>query len=307
MFSPADDRTKSHRKVAVVTGATSGLGRAVAIGLARAGVHVALLGRDEHKASAILDRLDSGAGRVFRVDLSDASDVRRVAGQLRTAYPAIDVLVNNAGARFTDFGTNRAGIERTFATNHLGHFLLTTLVLEQLLQSQAARVITIGSSAHVLSPPRDWLLSRETYDRKAAYGQSKLANIVFAYELARRLRGTGVTSNALDPGGVATNLGRNNGLLPWVRHLAFYAAKRQLRTPTSAASDVVRLAMSDEYKEISGKYFFKGRAVSSAPSSYDTGLGRELWALSVRLSGVDQTLGAAWRYVDPAFATNSPE
>ena len=163
---------------------------------------------------------------------SSLAEVRRVADEIRRRAPAIDVLINNAGARFDTYEASAEGIERTFATNHLGHFDPTALLLDRLLAAHSARIITIGSGAHEAAPVSgEWIAHRGTYARKAVYARSKLANIVFAYELARRLAGTGVSSNAVDPGGVATNLGRNNGLLPWMRHLAYYALKRQLQNP----------------------------------------------------------------------------
>ena len=303
-MSSLADRTatpSTGRKVCVITGATSGIGRATAIALGQAGVHVALLGRNERAAASVaagLDRRRPGSAKVFRLDLSDLGDVRRVASEIRSTYAAIDILVNNAGARFTEFGENADGVERTFATNHLGHFLLTALLLDRLLASASARVITIGSSAHAITPT-DWLQTRDTYDRRTAYAQSKLANILFAYELARRMQGTAVSSNAFDPGGVATNLGRNNGIVAWLRHLTYYGAKGRLRPAGGAARDVVRLALAKELQGVSGRYFDEDGEANSAPVSHDQAIAHELWALSSRLTGLDAAIGDAWRFVDP--------
>ena len=223
------------RKIIVITGATSGIGRAVALSLGSSQASLALVGRNERVGEGLVRRIcsDSSGSRAgfFRADLSSLTEVRTLASRLKDRYERVDVLINNAGARFTHFEETSEGLERTFATNYLGHFLLTALLLERLLQAAAARIITVGSGAHFgvrADPP--WILPRATYERKLAYGASKLANIVFAYELARRLSGTTVTSNAVDPGGVATNLGRNNGWVAWLRHLAFYMEQTQSQT-----------------------------------------------------------------------------
>lgn len=224
------------RKVCVVTGATSGIGRATALALGEANTDLVILGRNEGAGASLLAKLQrrgfGNASTFIQIDLADFENVRRAAGHIRRKYSKIHVLVNNAGARFNDYETTVDGLERTFATNHLGHFLLTALLLDVLLSS-AARVITVGSGAHAVSPEGSWLLTRETYDRKVAYGRSKLANIMFAYELARRLQRTSVVSNALDPGGVATNLGRNNGLVPWASSSALLCS--ETRTAHAAA------------------------------------------------------------------------
>ena len=145
------------------------------------------------------------------------------------------------------------GIELTFATNHLGAFLLTSLLLEPLKRSAGARIITVASGAHHgVSNEFKANWQPGTYDRKVAYGQSKLANVMFTYELARRLEGTHVTANAVDPGGVATNLGRNNGLLAWARHLVYYAKKGELLSPKQGADTVVYLASSPEVEGCHG-------------------------------------------------------
>jgi NAD(P)-dependent dehydrogenase (short-subunit alcohol dehydrogenase family) len=227
--------------------------------------------------------------------------VRKLASQLKEGYERVDILVNNAGARFSHFEETSDGIERTFATNHLGHFLLTALLLDHMLEATSARIITVGSSAHfgVHGNP-SWMLTRPLYERKFAYGMSKLANIVFAYELARRLSGTTVTSNAVDPGGVATNLGRNNGWIAWLRHLTYYALKRQLITACQAAAHIVYLAQAEELEGVTGQYFCECKAVLSSAASRDLTTAYRLWSLSVRLTGIDASLGRAWEYMRPA-------
>jgi NAD(P)-dependent dehydrogenase (short-subunit alcohol dehydrogenase family) len=287
----------------VVTGATSGIGRATALALGESGAHVALIGRNEKAAAAVIAKLNrrrsSAAAIFFRTDLTNFDNVRRTAAELRQRYSAIDLLVNNAGARFTNYETNSDGIERTLATNHLGHFLLTALVLDRLLSARTARIITIGSEAHAASLQGGWLLTQGNYDRRVAYARSKLANTMFAYELARRLRETLVTSNAVDPGGVATNLGRNNGVFASLRHLISYAVKGALKSPRSAARGVLHVAFADELRGATGKYFREGREMRSAPISYDQSLATQLWSLSVRLTKLDASIGDAWRFVKP--------
>jgi NAD(P)-dependent dehydrogenase (short-subunit alcohol dehydrogenase family) len=240
------------------------------------------------------------AVKFFQADISNLAEVRTLALRVNNSHGQINVLINNAGARFTQFEETSEGLERTFATNHLGHFLLTALFLERLMRAHAARIITVGSGAHfgVHSDPI-WILTRETYDRRLAYGTSKLANIIFAYELARRLSGTSITSNAVDPGGVATNLGRNNGLAAWLRHLTYYASKGQLIMPSRAASHIVPLALAEEFEGVTGKYFFECKPVTSSGLSQNFATARELWSLSVKLTGIDASHGKVWEYVRP--------
>ncbi len=290
------------RKIIVITGATSGIGRAVALSLGSSQANLALVGRNERVGEGLVRRIcsDSSGSRAgfFRADLSSLTEVRKLASRLKDRYERVDILINNAGARFTHFEETSEGLERTFATNYLGHFLLTALLLERLLQAAAARIITVGSGAHFgvrADPP--WILTRATYERKLAYGASKLANIVFAYELARRLSGTTVTSNAVDPGGVATNLGRNNGWVAWLRHLTFYAMKRQLITARRAARHIVDLVLAEELEGVTGQYFHERRTVTSSAVSRDLATARGLWSLSVKLTGVDPSLGRAWEYM----------
>lgn len=290
--------------ICVITGATSGLGRAAALALGDLGCSLILLGRNERAGRAVAARVGQGGSarraEFLRADLSSVADVRRAAAEIRTRTATLDVLINNAGARFDDYQASADGTERTFATNHLGHFLLTALLLDPLLAARSGRVITVASEAHAAASIGDgWVDSRASYDRKAAYARSKLANVVFAFELARRLEETAVTSNAVDPGGVATNLGRNNGLYAWMRHLAYYALKRELQSPGRAARTIVNLASGTLGGGRSGAYFRDLREHPSSPLSGDPGAASQLWDLSVRLTGLDASLGGAWKYVKP--------
>jgi NAD(P)-dependent dehydrogenase (short-subunit alcohol dehydrogenase family) len=233
-----------------------------------------------------------GAGRVefLQADLSDQHQIRAVAGEISSKHDRIDVLINNAGAKFDTYQKSAEGIELTFATNYVGHFLLTVLLAKVLLRAPAARIISLGSGAHAgIGIDDHWCLTPANYDRKLAYRKSKLANIMFAYELARRLNGSPVVSNAVDPGGVATNLGRNNGLISWCRHLAFYALKRQLLSPKRGAETVVFLAADSAVQGITGSYFSQKKPIKSSPASYDLQASRRLWSLSLELCHLTDT------------------
>ena len=291
-------------KTCVITGATSGIGRAAAFELGVRGANLVLVGRNEDRGreivARVLRRAPASKVQFFRCDLTIRSEVLDAAQAIRKMFGSIDVLINNAGARFDTFGANPDGIERTFAGNHLGHFLLTALLLDSLLKSPAARVITLGSGAHGVTPPVGWILTEVNYDRKLAYGSSKLANIMFAYELARRLAGTQVTVNALDPGGVATRLGLNNGLAAWLKHLVYYLMKGQLLSPQRASAGVVYLATSPEVRGKSGGYYFGNRLIRSSTISYGPVVAKALWTLSVERSRIDpEIVGNMWKYIAP--------
>jgi len=276
----------------VITGATSGIGRAAAVQLGGLGADLILTGRDESKGAELVRRIqrDRAPANVhfIRADLSVQREVRELSAAIRTRCGRVDVLINNAGARFDTFRPSADDIESTFATNHLGHFLLTLLLLDKLKAAEAARVITVASGAHG-SAHGDFerTFRAESYDRKAAYGNSKLANLMFVYELARRLRGTKITSNAVDPGGVATNLGRNNGFMSWMRHIGYYALKRELISPGKGAETVVFLASSAAVEGVSGKYFFRKREIESSGISKDEAAAKRLWESSLRMTGLD--------------------
>jgi NAD(P)-dependent dehydrogenase (short-subunit alcohol dehydrogenase family) len=276
-------------RTCVITGATSGIGRATAIALSEAGADLLLIGRRENIGKALAAKLQrrSGTGHVefLHADISDQKQVRSLAQSIRAKYERLDVLINNAGAKFDTFQKSADGVELTFATNYLGHFLLTALLLEPLVQSENGRVITLGSGAHVgIDAPAKWCLGPDNYERKLAYGISKLADIAFAYELARRLNDTRVVCNAVDPGGVATNLGRNNGLLGWCRHLGYYIMKRQLIRARRGAETVVFLATNPAMGSVSGKYFYQKSPVESSPASHDRDATQKLWSLSLNLT-----------------------
>ncbi len=278
-------------KQVVVTGATSGIGRVTAKALARKGAALAIVCRDAAKGHALAAEIRSGSAEprvdVFLADLSKQADVRRVAVELLERCPRIDVLVNNAGIVNVRRELTDDGLEATFATNHLAYYLLTRLLLERLVASAPARIVNVASDAHrfgTLDP--DDLQNAKRYRSMSVYGQSKLCNLLFSYELARRLEGTGVTVNALHPGTVRTGLGRNNGgllgLLPAILGLFF-------RTPEKGAQTSIWLASSPDVKDVSGKYFYDLREHRSNDASRDRELSRRLWDESARLVGLQSS------------------
>jgi NAD(P)-dependent dehydrogenase (short-subunit alcohol dehydrogenase family) len=280
-------------KIYVITGATSGIGRAAALGLAHSDATLVLVGRNSRRGLKIAQRINrkapSARAHFIRVDLSAQNDVRRLAKTIRREFDHVDALINIAGARFDAYGATEEGFERTFATNHLGHFLLTCLLMESLLQSDAGRVITISSGAHRRTRSASWLMSKDCYDRKQAYAISKLANILFAFELARRMRYRGIVSNAVDPGAVATNFGRNNGLTAWAKHLISHLFRGELISAKSGADTIVYLATAPELAAVSGRLFFRRKETPSSQAAEDELLAADLWTESVRLTGLDAT------------------
>jgi len=283
-------------KTCVITGATSGIGRAAALELGRLGADLVLTGRDERKGARLVRRLQRdpacGIAHFIRADLSVQREVRELAAAIRSRCARVDVLINNAGARFDTFQLSPDKIEMTFATNHLSHFLLTLLLLDTLKAAETARVITVGSGAHSSASGNfERGFHPGSYNRKTAYGNSKLANLMFAYELARRLKGTNVTSNAVDPGGVATNLGRNNGIVSWLRHVGYHALKGDLLSPEKGAETIVFLSSSPAVEGVTGKYFRRNREVPSADISYDEDAAKKLWDLSIAMTGYGNRIG----------------
>jgi NAD(P)-dependent dehydrogenase (short-subunit alcohol dehydrogenase family) len=277
-------------KLCLITGATSGIGKATAIELAKLGFNLILTGRNKIKGKDISDLLVKKykiKSDFYKCDISSFKDVSSLVEIVKSKYDHLDVLINNAGSRFSDYKKSVDGIELTFATNHLGHFLLTNLILDLLNKSVSARIINVSSSSHSGKKINfDEIAFPKNYNRREAYGQSKLANVLFTYELARRLKGTNITVNTLDPGGVATNIGKNDGLIPWAKHLVYYLLKRQLLTPKQGARTSVHLALSDSVEGISGKYFYQQKVIKSSDESYDMFNAKQLWELSERLCGI---------------------
>ncbi len=276
-------------KTCLVTGASDGIGYATSLELARKGAQVMMVGRDAAKTEAAAHRISAETGNAavtwFLADLSSLAEVRALADRVKEQAPRLDVLLNNAGAIFLSGQPSADGIEMTFALNHLGHFLLTNLLLDLIKTSAPARIINVSSSSHrsVSELRLVELLDPARGRGYRAYGRSKLCNILFTYELARRLEGTGVTVNALHPGLVQTNIARNNGIKG--RLVNFFIGVRGMDAGRGAETPLY-LASSPEVEEISGKYFENCQPVPSSPLSYDPLLARRLWDMSERLTGV---------------------
>ena len=267
-------------KLCIVTGATDGIGRVTARVLAERGAEVVLVGRTADKGAEVCEaiRRSSRNGRVRfeQADLSSQAEIRALVERLTAGSAAIDVLVNNVGAVFTDRRESVDGIEMTFALNHLGYFLLTGLLLERLQANGGGRIVNVASEAHRgarmdLEDPQ----GRKRYSGWRTYRRSKLANILFTYRLAALLVDRSVTVNCLHPGFVASRFGHNNG---WLFVAALKAAMRLSAIDTEAgARTSVHLATSADVAGVSGRYFDECRATASSPASHDEEVGRRLW------------------------------
>ena len=275
-------------KICMVTGATSGIGEVTARALAQMGATVIVVGRSAERGAAALNRIKQATGNssveLMLADLSAQAQVRQLAQQFKRKYQRLDVLVNNAGAVFTKRQESVDGIEMTFALNHLGYFLLTNLLLDRLkVEDTPARIVNVSSAAHQRARMNfEDLQSRQGYDGWSAYGQSKLANLLFTYELAR-LEGTGVTVNALHPGVVATNFGESNR---GVARLVMKSVHTVALSPAEGAQTVIYLASSPDVEGVTGKYFVKEKAVQSSEASYDQVAAQRLWQVSEELAGL---------------------
>jgi retinol dehydrogenase-14 len=284
---PGTTRTMTGKTV-LVTGGTGGIGKATAIGLARLGARVAITGREltrTQQAAAEIGR-ESGNPAVdaFAADLSCQAEVRRLATEVLAAYPRLDVLVNNVGGFWAHRHVTADGLERTFALNHLAPFLLTNLLLERLESTAPARVVTVASNAQAMGRIAfDDLQGAQDYVGSRAYNQSKLANVMFTYELARCLAGTGVTANALHPGVVRTGFGAED---PSVLTRAAMPFLRFLKTPAQGALTSIYLASSADVEGISGRYFANRTPKSSNKLSYDATAASRLWDVSADLVGL---------------------
>jgi NAD(P)-dependent dehydrogenase (short-subunit alcohol dehydrogenase family) len=272
----------------VLTGATSGIGRAAAVGLARTGARLVLVARDQDRAEAtVADIADTTGNRDVDVVLGDLAvqrEVRGVVEALRARAPRIDVLLNNAGVVNLRYTTTADGIETTFAVNHLAYFMLTLGLRDGLHAAPAARIVNVASDAHRWGRlDFDDLGNARRYRAMRVYGQSKLCNILFTYELARRLAGTRITANCLHPGAVATRLGQNNGRIATAltKVLAPF-----FRTPEGGADTAIHLATSPDVAATTGAYFANRRPIRSSTLSYDTDVQRRLWDASESLTGV---------------------
>lgn len=281
----APPTTPMQGRVCLITGATSGIGRATALALGAMGAEVVLLCRDAAKGEATAAAVRAaGAPRVdlLLADLARQAEVRRAAAEFLASARPLHVLINNAGVVNVRRSVTPDGIETTFAVNHLAYFLLTTLLLERLRASAPARIVNVASEAHKLGAlDFDDLQNTRRYRVMKVYGQSKLANILFTSELARRLEGSGVTANSLHPGAVATGLGTNNG--GWARRL-IRLLRPFFRTPDDGAATSIHLATAPQLAAVSGRYFANCREKTPSRAARDAAAARRLWAVSEQLT-----------------------
>jgi len=276
-------------KTVLVTGATSGIGLEASVALARQGARVVMVGRDRAKTELAAVAVTARAGvkpeAQLLCDFSSQASIRALAGQVLERFERVDVLVNNAGGVNKTRRLSADGIEATFAVNHLGYFLLTNLLLDRLVRSAPARVVTVASVGHRHGTlDFDDLGYERGYSIMKAYARSKLANVLFAAELARRLEGTGVTSNSLHPGAVATNIW--SGAPLWAKPIILLLFRPFFISAEKGGSYIVRLAASPELDGVTGKYFEEGRRVEPAPLAQDAALARGLWDVSGSMVGL---------------------
>jgi retinol dehydrogenase 14 len=283
----ADMTTTMTGKTVLITGGTGGIGRAAAIGLASLGARVGITGRDRERAevaaAAIAKESGNPAVDVFVADMSSQAEVRRLADEILAVYPRLDVLLNNVGGFWAHRHVTADGFEHTFALNHLAPFLLTNLLLDRLIASAPARVVTVSSGAQSMGNiDFDDLMGEQKYSGSRAYNQSKLANVMFAYELAKRLEGTGVTSTALHPGLTSTAFSAEDPALG----LLVTILRPFMKSPRRGAETPVYLASSPQAEGLTGQFFANRKVKESHKSSYDTAITGRLWQVSADLVGL---------------------
>jgi NAD(P)-dependent dehydrogenase (short-subunit alcohol dehydrogenase family) len=270
-------------KTCLITGANAGIGKVTALKLAQQGATVVMLCRNKEKGEAALNEIKQQSGNqnvdLLLADLSSQAEIRRVADEFKARHTRLDVLLNNAGVYLLNRTLTVDGVETTFAVNHLAYFLLTNLLLDILKQSAPSRIVSVSSEAHKFGKVEfDNLQGERQYKGIPAYGNSKLENILFTRELARRLAGTGVTANCLHPGAVATSIFRNTPR-PIERLI-----KLLTMSPEKGAETSVYLASSPEVEGVTGKYFEKKKENPPSLTAQDDNLALKLWEVSERLT-----------------------
>jgi retinol dehydrogenase 14 len=272
-------------RTVLVTGGSGGIGKATAVGLAAKGAHVAITGRDRGRtewAAGEIRAAGNGHVDVFVADLSAQSEVRRLVDDVLRTLPRIHVLVNNVGGYWNTRHCTADGLERTFALNHLAPFLLTNLLLDRLRQSAPSRVVTVASHAQAMGRIEfDDLQGERSYSGARAYNQSKLANVLFTYELARRLQATSVTANTLHPGVVRTSFGAENPAV--VQRLFIPFLMYFMKAPAQGAATSIYLASAPDLEQVTGSYFADSKPKRSSERSYDEAAAARLWQVSADL------------------------
>jgi retinol dehydrogenase-14 len=285
MTTPACSMTG---RTVLITGGTGGIGQATALGLAHMGAGVGIVGRDLPRAQAAAADINRQSGHqavdAFAADMSSQTEVRRLAEAVLDSYPRLDVLVNNVGGFWAHRHVTADGLERTFAVNHLAPFLLTNLLLDRLRESAQARIVTVSSNAQATGRIAfEDLQGEHNYSGSRAYNQSKLANVMFTYELSRRLHGTRVTANALHPGVVHTAFGSED---PSVLARMAMPLMRFMKTPAQGAATSIYLASSPDVGAITGRYFANSKPTRSNKAADDTIAANRLWQVSADLVGL---------------------
>jgi len=277
-------------KTVVVTGGTSGIGEVAALRLAEKGARIVLIARDPARTAATLAKLKNANPSAMHAahygDLSALAEMKRVASEVAAAEPRIDVLVNNAGAVFLSRQTSLDGLEMTFATNHMAYFVVTNILLDRLKATPGARIVSTASDAHKSGKlDFDDLQSEKSYGSFRVYGTSKLCNILFTRELARRLDGADVTANCLHPGFVGTRFGQNNASNVFTRLLRNAVMSLGI-SPEEGAKTIIHLASSPDVATISGEYFYKCKVAEPTAAAQDDGTAKRLWDVSAKIAGL---------------------
>jgi retinol dehydrogenase-12 len=281
-------------KTCLITGVTSGIGKATVFTLAKKDISLILISKNEKKVYKECDQILKINKNInikpYICDLSSLRQVQEVAKDIKANSNSIDIMINNAGALFNSYYLSDEGYELTFATNYLGSFLLTLLLLDCFKVNGEVRILNISSSSHLYTKfDINDIANPKVFQRGRAYNNSKLAILFFTYELSRLLEHTNITINALDPGHVATRIKLNNGLLPWLRHYVKFGIRGKLFSTSRVADSILYLALDEKLNNISGKYFYENKMVPSSEISYDKEIARKFFKSSLKMTGLNES------------------